>query len=216
MDHVSNTAAVMLAAGEAPEPLPKLPQGAWIVAVDGGLELAERLGVIPDLVVGDLDSVDPDILARAKSAGIPIERHPRDKDETDWELGLRAIAQRDFHEVVIIGGGGGRLSHLIGNAAVLANDDFSALRIEWSIGETSVRVARPEASVDLAGSPGDLVSLVPIGGIAAGINTSGLRWPLQGGRLVPDSTRGISNELVGSAATVSLAAGVLLVIVERV
>jgi len=208
--------AVVLAGGDPVDPsiAARLPTDARVIAADSGLAQAKLLGLIPDLVIGDLDSVDPTDLAEAQAADVPVERHPEDKDATDLELALDRAVAMGHSNVILIGGHGGRLDHLLGNALVLASDRYGAVHIEWWVRDTRVVVARARECTELAGTMGDVVSLIAVGGPATDIVTAGLRWPLENETLAPGSTRGISNELTASAASVTIGSGVLLLIHE--
>lgn len=205
---------VVLAGGDAVDPklATRLPADARIIAADSGLAQAGLLGLTPDLVIGDLDSVDPTDLAEAQAADVPVERHPEDKDATDLELALDRAVSMGHSNVILIGGHGGRLDHLLGNALVLASDRFGGVHVEWWISDTRVVVARSGEPTRLTGTFGDVVSLIAVGGPAAGVTTEGLRWTLDNETLTPGSTRGISNELIAGTATVTVSSGVLLLI----
>ena len=142
-----------------------------------------------------------------------VERHPVDKDATDLELALEAARSRGAGSVVVVGGHGGRLDHLLANALLLASPRFAELRVDARMGDAHVTVIRDRA--ELSGAPGTLCSLLPVGGAAIGVETEGLRFPLHHETLDPASTRGISNEFVATVATVSVAAGVLLAVVPQ-
>lgn len=182
----------------------------FVIAADSGLTLASGLGWRVDLVVGDMDSVDPAALEEAAAAGAQVERHDRDKDRTDLELALAAARRHGADRVHVAGGAGGRLDHVLANALCLAADDWSGLEISATYGAARVWVVRVAAEME--GGVGDLVSLVPVGGPAHGVHTTGLRWHLAGDTLAPASGRGISNEFAAPQATVSLAAGTLLAV----
>jgi thiamine pyrophosphokinase len=187
-----------------------LPPGATIVAADSGLHSVLDLGLHADLVVGDMDSVDDAKLAAAIDAGARIERHPADKDFTDLELALQVAQRLGATEVVVVGGAGGRLDHLLANQLLLASDSYAGLRIEAIAGDARTTVVRDR--VELRGKPGTLVTLLAIGGPASGVRTTGMRFPLHGETLTPGSSRGVSNELVEPVATVTCTAGVLLAV----
>lgn len=208
------TRALVFAGGDAPSPLPLLGQPDYVVAADGGLAHALAAGYTPDIVVGDLDSADPAELALVEAAGTRIERHPTAKDATDWELALHHVATAGYRKVTIVGGAGGRLDHLIANALVLTNDTFAGLDLTWHVGMAIVVVASSAKPARVSGRRGEYVSLLAAGGQADGVTTTGLRWPLQNATLAPGTSLGVSNELAHSEATVSVAAGTLLVIHE--
>ncbi len=199
--------------GEATAPL--LPADAYVIAADSGLDEVYRLGLAPHRVVGDLDSVSPASLARARAEGALVDVYDTDKDYTDLELALEAARRESPSRIVVVGGSGGRLSHLLGNAMLVARPDNAGVDITWHFDATTVHVARPGATVTVTGELGDLVSLVPVGGDAGGVTTGGLRWRLTGATLGSGSTRGISNEMTEPVATVTAGAGTVLVIHER-
>ncbi len=206
--------ALVLAAGGPVDPriARALPAASLVVAADSGLSQARVLGVRPDLLVGDLDSVEPGEVASVAAAGTRVERHPVEKDQIDLEIALDAACDAGATAIVVVAGAGGRLDMSLANLLVLALPRYAAVHLEGWVGTAWVAVARPGNAVEVHGTPGEIVSLVPVGGLAGGITTSGLRYPLQTGSLTAGTTRGVSNELTGSSATVSLTDGVLLVI----
>ena len=204
--------AVLLTGGDPVDPavVALLPTPAYVIAADSGLDQAAALGLRVDLAVGDFDSVSPAGLEAAAVAGCRVERHPAAKDHTDLELGLLAARQWGAERVVVVGGHGGRLDHLMANALVLAGSDFSGLSVEALMGMARLFVVRRHR--ELHGEPGELVSLLAVGGPASGVRTEGLRYPLAGEELRAGSTRGVSNEMTGPVATVTVATGTLLAI----
>ena len=189
-----------------------LPADAQIVviAADSGVRRAHELGLRVTLAIGDFDSVDADDLAAVTAAGATVERHPEAKDATDLELALDAALARRPERVVVIGGHGGRLDHFLANAMLLAARTYEGVEVVAQMGPARVTVVHRAAKVH--GRRGDLVTLVPAHGTAAGVTTDGLLYPLTDEDLAPGSTRGVSNELTGTAATVSLRSGTLLVV----
>ncbi len=212
MGHDQHRVALVFAGGDAPDPqvLDGVADGALVVAADSGLHHAQALGRRVDVVVGDLDSVDPGALAQAECAGAAVERHAVDKDATDLELALLAARDRGCAEAIVIGGAGGRLDHLLANALALASHDIAGLRVEARMAAATVNVVRD--ALTFAAPPGALVTLLPIGGPAHGVTTRHLRFPLADESLLPGSTRGVSNVVLESPARVAVREGVLLVI----
>jgi len=183
----------------------------FILCADGGTRHALALGLTPDLIVGDLDSVDAQTVARLRGAGVEIRQFPRDKDYTDLELAL--LAARDLHpnDIILLGALGGRLDQTLANIFLLASSDFSDLDIALVSGPERAWVVRDEIVV--TGRPGDIVSVLPLTPDVSGLTYhSGLRWRLEDARLPFGSSRGVSNELTAAQARIALRSGVILVI----
>ncbi len=187
-----------------------LPTDALIVAADSGLAQVYALARVPNIVVGDFDSVGPDDLARAERDGARIERHPTDKDATDLELALEATRREGATDVVVIGAGGGRLDHELAGLALLAAPQWAEMRITALIGSARLTVVHDQAL--LTGDVASIVTLLAVGGPAHGVTTSGLRWALADADLTPTSTLGVSNEIVESPASVSVRTGTVFAI----
>jgi thiamine pyrophosphokinase len=181
-----------------------------VVAADGGLHLADLLGLPVDVVVGDMDSVDPERLALAEAAGATVLRHPADKDATDLELALAVGVAARPDRVVVVGSAGGRLDHLLGVVAVLASGRWAAVEVDAWLGVALVHVVRGRRS--FFGVPGETVSLLAHGGPATGVTTTGLRWALDAGVLDPGSALGVSNVLVAEAAQIEVGEGCVVVV----
>jgi thiamine pyrophosphokinase len=202
--------AIIFCGGGAARLEVEVASDAFVVAADSGLAEANRLGVRVDLLVGDMDSVAPGDLAAYERGGGEVHRHPEDKDATDLDLAITAAIVAGAAHLTVVGGDGGRLDHLLGNALLLATPRYAAVEIDGVFGGTRMHVVRRRR--DLTGSPGELVSLFALGGPARGVGTAGLRWPLEHATLEPGSTLGISNRFLADRAAVTVAGGVVLVV----
>jgi thiamine pyrophosphokinase len=201
---------VFCAGGPARASLPDIPDDAIVFAADAGVAEAERRGLHVDVLVGDLDSAEPDAVARVEAAGGTIRRFPTDKDASDLELAIEAAVAAEVRRIVVVGGDRGRLDHLLGNVFLLASDRWRGVEIDAVLGAARASVIRDDRTLE--GTPGDLLSLYAVGGPAHGVTTTGLRWSLEDARLQPGSSLGLSNEFVERTATVRVADGVLLAI----
>jgi thiamine pyrophosphokinase len=190
--------------------LGELGEDPLVVAADAGLAGARALGLAVDLVVGDMDSVDPALLAAAEAAGTEVERHPAAKDATDLDLALDAALARGADRLVVVTGTGDRFDHALAVALSLAAGRLARAAVEAWIGPAHLWVVRDRLA--FGGQPGMLVSLIPAHGPARGVTTTGLQYPLRGEDLAAGTTRGVSNVLLGREATVALEGGTLLVI----
>lgn len=205
---VVHTVAV-IAGGQAVSPAmaARIGDVDYVIAADSGLDTAEHLGLTADLVVGDLDSVDPALLDRP---GLEVDRHPAAKDQTDIALALDRARDLGARAAVVVSGGGGRLDHALANLLVLASPQYAQVRVRALIGDADVAVVRHHHT--MAAPAGTVVSLFAVDGPAHGVTTEGLRYPLRDEVLDPLSSRGVSNEFVGGPAAVRVGRGVLLVI----
>jgi thiamine pyrophosphokinase len=202
---------VVVASGDGPDLT--LPAAGRVVAADGGLLRAQALGLDVDVVVGDLDSATPEAIAAAEAAGARIVRYPQAKDATDLELALDEAVALGGRRVLVVASAGGRLDHLLGSVLLLAAERYAALELDALVGDALVHVVRGERTMH--GVPGELLTLIPLGGAATGVTTDGLEYPLRGETLAPGTTRGVSNVFLGTEARVTLERGVLLAIRPR-
>lgn len=216
---------VIIANGDPPaqdEVARWLDGGATLVCADGGARTALALGLVPAYVIGDFDSLSEDNLHELARRGAQLHRHPARKDETDLELALLFTARlaRDDEriEIVVLGARGGRLDHELANMLLLAMPALKCADVSIVHGQERVFLIdardRP-AQLTLRGSPGDTVSLLPFGGDAHGIRTTGLEYPLRDESLFVGPARGVSNVLLGETATIFLRQGMLLCVVTH-
>lgn len=193
----------------------------YILCADGGTRHALALGLQPNLIIGDMDSTERDQLQKLKDADVPIELFSHNKNETDLELAINHAIDLNPSQIIIIGALGGRLDQTLGNITLLTNHQLSTLRqnsgqtfdVRLDDGVEEIFICRDRAQVH--GRSGDLVSLIPWQGVVTQVQTADLKWPLKSETLYPDKTRGISNEMLGETASVSIGSGLLLIVHRR-
>jgi len=219
---VDTKIVLVVAGGDRPEPtlLTHLPPPMLTVAADSGVDHAQSLGLDVDVVVGDLDSAGESALEWARQQGAEIQVHPEAKDHTDLELAVEqavgAMSRLGVDHLVVIGLGGGRLDHWLANALTLAGPLTDGVTVTGFVGHGRIAVVKGGRS--LFGRPGELISLLPVGGPARGVTTSGLRYRLSDEDLDVGSSRGVSNRFdVGGdgglvTATVTVRSGTLLAV----
>ena len=191
------------------------------IAADGGARHAHALGIAPDEIVGDLDSIAPALLSRLRSAGTMIHAARPDKDETDLELALLRAAALGASRLIVLAALGGRLDMTLSNLLLLTHPALKDLQIElWDAWETAWLIRPPGgpaatlAAIDapLAPELGDRLSLVPLAGDALGVTTHGLQYPLHDEPLSFGLARGVSNVIMSSGAAIVIRSGVLLAV----
>lgn len=181
----------------------------FIIAADGGTRHALALGLTPNLIIGDMDSL-PSTFNLEPSTLIQF---PADKNETDLELAIQHALTLNPQEVIILAALGGRLDQTLGNIALISRLQVTGCRLVLDDGVEEVFFCHDQ--VEVSGTVGDIVSLIPWQGEVTGIITQGLKWPLQNETLYPNKTRGISNEMMGDKATIEIKSGLLLVVHRR-
>ena len=189
-----------------------LPKHDYVIAADSGLHSAIDLGLRVNLVIGDMDSVDPAVLVAAEINGVTVQRMPRDKDATDTELALLAAVAHGSRQIVLVTGGGGRLDHQLGVLSAMQHKALEDCEVSALWDTARMQLLRGPGLCTIHGKVGDVVGLIAQHGDAIGVTTDGLKWSLNEGTLEAHSSRGVSNELVTATATISLAHGQLFVI----
>jgi len=189
--------------------------GDWdmVVCVDGGSSHAARLGVRPDVIIGDLDSAQEEAVAHFRDVGVTFVTHPVEKDKTDLDLAVECAVARGARDITAIGAIGDRLDHTLANVLLTIKAASLGATLILTDGTSTVRLIQGE--VTIAGEPGDWVSLLPVGGDASGVSTEGLKYKLRDGELRLGQTLGVSNELVGVLGKVKVQAGHVILVHTR-
>ena len=190
---------------------PWLHIGDYLIAADGGARHALALGCRLDAVVGDLDSLEPDVVNQLAAAGVTIKRYPVAKDQTDLELAIEFAHEPAATEIVLLGVVGDRLDQTLANLLILAQRDWP---VPLALVERNqlAQLVHPGQPVALQAQIGDTVSILPLSNVVTGITYTGMRYPLNDATLRLGSTRGISNEVSAVPATVTITSGRLLLI----
>ena len=207
---------IIFANGELPD-LEKaralLQRDDYIICADGGTRHALALDIKPDLIIGDMDSAEKEQLQEFREAEVSMELFPHDKNETDLELAIHRAVELNPAQIIIIAGLGGRLDQTLANITLLTDIRLSNIDIRLDDGVEESFLCRDQ--VQVRGRTGDIVSLIPWGGAVSEVQTTNLKSPLHRETLLPDRTRGISNEMLGESATISIGSGLLLIVHRR-
>jgi thiamine pyrophosphokinase len=184
---------------------------ACVIAADAGSRHAGPLGLQIDVAIGDFDSMSAAERATLSAQGTAIITAPVEKDETDLELALLHAASIDVQRIAVIGALGGRLDMTFANVSLLTLPALEGIHVElWNGAQTAWLISPPGA--EIIGQPGDTLSLIPLGGDAAGVITDQLAYPLNGETLAVGPARGLSNILEAETAHITLSAGRLLAV----
>lgn len=187
---------------------PYLASAAVVIAADGGTKHLWRLGHLPDMVIGDMDSLPQHARQWLAAANVPLIVAPANKDETDLELALLHAVTHFKEDILIFAAFGGRLDQTLANILLLAHPSLVTCPIELLT--PYERAWLVTAETEIRGEIGDTVSLIPLGGDVWVQATNGLRWPLNNEILAFGPARGVSNALSAEVASICITSGTLL------
>jgi thiamine pyrophosphokinase len=185
-----------------------------VVAADGGARHALAVGIVPDLVVGDLDSLGEDLALEVERRGASLERHPARKDKMDGHLAVLAAGERGITAADFLCATGGKPGAVFAVPHILLAAERQGLCSSGVAGWGRMFVVEA-GSRTVKGALGDSVSIFPLAGPATGVTLKGMGYPLTNATLEPGDTLGFHNELVAGEARVSVESGALLVVQEH-
>jgi len=181
-----------------------------LIGVDGGTCHLLNLGLRPQTVIGDLDSLARDVVDCLRESGCRVLQYPCKKDETDTELALQYALDRKPRLIEIYGALGGRIDHTLANISLLV---VAAERgIETRIVDCSEELFVVSSQSEILGNPGQIVSILPLTSTVTGITLRGFEYPLLDGRMEAGKPYGISNRLLHDKGMIQVTSGYLLVI----
>ena len=182
-----------------------------IVAANGGTRYALEVGIVPDLVVGDMDSLGEELMLELERLGASLERHPVRKDKMDGQLAVLAARERGATAADLLCAVGGTLGAFFSVPQILLAAERIGLRSTVVADRGRIFVVEA-GSRTVQGDPQDSVSIFPLSGLATGVTLESMEYPLENASLEPGDTLGFHNELVGRKANVSVEEGALLVV----
>ena len=207
--------AVIFANGELEKPKDwhtRLAGADLIIAADGGAQHCHALGLLPKVLIGDLDSLSPTLRTESEKQNVRIIAYPTQKDQTDFELALLYAKETGAEKVTVLGGLGRRWDHSLANLLLAAEPRFVDMRIIYLHGEQRLTILKGEQTIDAI--QGERVSLLPLIADTQGVSTRGLEYPLINESLAFGSSRGVSNKALLDFPGVAIREGVLLCVVS--
>ena len=199
----------MIISGGAFTPLPQPDETTFVIACDRGYAYARRCGIRPDLLVSDFDSYDGPV-----DPEIPLQRFPSEKDDTDTMIAIRAALERGFREAVLYCALGGRLDHTLANLQSLAFALSHGLRLRIVSEDTEVMLLQ-DGTLSLPRREGFALSVFAFSERCRGVSLHGTKYTLTDAELENSFPLGVSNEWAAEAATVSVTAGTLLIVLSK-
>jgi len=191
----------------------------FTIAVDAGMKFFYEEHMIPDYIVGDFDSVEPDILhsfqnLRGKKKPVILQFQP-EKDETDTELAIRTAVKQGSDVIHLLGATGSRMDHIMGNFHLLGAAMKQGVDCHMADQHNRIRMICEGMVIKRENQYGKYVSLFPFTPQVKGLTLKGFKYPLHNYTLECYHSLGVSNEIVETQAEISFEEGVLLVIESR-
>jgi thiamine pyrophosphokinase len=180
-----------------------------VIGVDGTADFFYNNNIIPDVLIGDFDTADPDCVLELEKNGSEVCRLSAEKNETDTEAALDYAIRRGAKEITILGALGGRADHAISNIMMLVRADSKEAKCR--IVDSSCELFVSNNDITLSGKLGQTVSILPLTGEVS-VTSFGLKYPLNSLLLKWGSSRGISNIIIGDNAHISISGGYALIV----
>ena len=146
-----------------------------VICVDGGLKYCYKMGITPDLIIGDFDSTSPDMLR--EFASVPIRTFPTEKDESDLELAIQSIYTPQVERMTVFGATGNRLDHTLANLHVMRR---YPCKVYFETEREIIYAIDGESEIDCV--PGQIISFIQMDDRTTGVTTQGLKWELKESR----------------------------------
>jgi thiamine pyrophosphokinase len=182
----------------------------FIICADGGARFVQKLNIVPQVIIGDFDSLPESSQRQFEKQPIEWVRFPTEKNETDSELALNYAIENGFKTIIVFGLFGSRMDHLLTNIFALSYLELKGIKVSFVEGNQEMQITQD--IVQLKGEIGDLISLIPLKGDVKSVTTKNLQYKLKSENLYFGYSRGISNVMTAKTATVSINEGLLLVI----
>jgi len=186
-----------------------IKEAPYIIAVDGGANFLHIHKIIPDVLIGDMDSIHQNISRELVQKNTIVIRHPKEKDQTDSELAISYAIDQGCKEIIITGFGGDRLDHIIATIHFLCS---VINKIKVKILQNNEDIYFVTKSLQFQGKKDDEVSIIPLLADAKGVTTKGLQYALSDELLNVSSTRGVSNVMNNTIVSITLKKGRLMVV----
>lgn len=189
---------------------------AELIGVDRGLCWLYENGVIPTQIVGDFDSIDPEVLTYYRSeTEIPIREFKPEKDASDTEIGLRLALELGCDDIILLGATGTRIDHLWGNVQTLVAAKQAGAEAVILDEHNKIRIIGQEMHLKKSESYGPYFSLFSLSGVIHGLTIRGAKYPLTNHTLYPQDSLCISNQIAEKEAVITYDEGVMVLIETR-
>lgn len=187
----------------------------YIICADGGLERAKKYGIVPDIIIGDFDSVDLSVLKQYESNNIPIEKFPIEKDSTDMELAVEFAISKGYNNIILTGASGSRLDHTLGNIMLMERCFKIGVIITLIDNNNEIKIISDNTDLIIDFKEGYYISIIPVDDFIQGLNLEGFKYPLNNVNVQRGSTLCISNQIISINGRITLRKGTAIVFISK-
>ncbi len=187
----------------------------FVICADGGLEKVNRLGLVPNLILGDFDSVDSSVLEYYKKLHIETVKFPSDKDYTDMELAVEYAVKSGFKELILTGATGTRLDHTLANILLLEKYNNQGINIKIIDNNNYISIISDNSDIKIENKKDYFVSLVPVTEMLEGLTLNGFKYPLENVKVQRGTALLISNEIIQDEGRITLKKGTALIFFSK-
>ncbi len=184
-----------------------------IICADGGANYLYKTEIVPDMIVGDLDSLDQEALKYYRDKNVLFHKFPVKKDKTDTELAVDFALREDPSEIILFGSTGTRLDHTLGNIMLL----YKLLKrdIKAKIIDRNNEIYIMNEYIEISKEKNTFVSFIPLFDKCSGVTMKGFKYPADNIEFELGSTMGISNEVIEDKGVIDMKSGISLVILSK-
>lgn len=183
----------------------------YIIGADGGCNHLFKMDIIPDYIIGDLDSIDANLISYYEDKKVQFKKYPSHKDETDSEICVYLAKDLKAKQIDIFGTLGGRIDHTLANIGLMYYIKKMDIKPRIITSEEEILIATSEEII-LDGEVGNTISIIPIKGDARGVTLKKLEYPLDNGCIEYLSPLGISNVMLENKCSIKVNDGIVLII----
>lgn len=185
----------------------------YVICADGGLEKVEFLGLLPNVIIGDLDSVNDKILKKYKTLDINIIKYNAEKDYTDMELAINHAIENNYKDIVLVGATGTRQDHTMANILLIEKYYKQGVRITIVDNNNTIQIISDE--IEIKNKEGYFVSIIPISDVVEKVTLKGFKYSLTDRNVERGSTLCVSNQIVSKTGKITIKSGIGLVFISK-
>ncbi len=186
-----------------------------VICADGGLDKAKAYGIVPDIIIGDFDSVNLSVLKHYEMLNIPVEKFPSEKDSTDMELAVEFAISKGYNNIVLSGATGSRLDHTIGNIMLMERCYKIGVIITIIDNNNEMKIISDNTDLFIDYKEGYYISIIPITDFIFGLNLEGFKYNLNNVNVQRGSTLCISNKITDKKGKITLNQGTAIVFISK-